>query len=426
MLGIIHAAGALPTLALAAVTVVAMAVCEGPGLTRGLTWDRTADGSQWPTGHYGPAWGDTADGAVIVFRWNAGPYVPPYERDSISPWGFPGYLYAINEDGTGLTLLSPSGARGSRLGGERRVFDVSPAVSPDGTRAAYATLRHSEVLGQFDIVTVSVDRDERQRLTEDIEGSERAPAWSPDGTRIAFLKDNYLHTMAADGSNVRGIVSNTLSRSEPPAWSPDGTRLAFRGADSSVEFQFEAQESGEAWALYIVGADGSNLTRVAENVVGWWGFGPWGRPAWSPDGRRIAFLNFHTGALCILDVDTGTVETLSERAAGPVLWSPDGAEIFFFYKDPLNDRDTRGLHAISVEGEREIRRVTDFAAEEILGLAWSPDGERLAVLAGPYRTDNAVHPRTTVVLYTVAPDGSGLQVLLRQRHTGKLVAEAAR
>ena len=229
MLGIIHAAGALPTLALAAVTVVAMAVCEGPGLTRGLTWDRTADGSQWPTGHYGPAWGDTADGAVIVFRWNAGPYVPPYERDSISPWGFPGYLYAINEDGTGLTLLSPSVAGGSRLGSERRVFDVSPAVSPDGTRAAYATLRHSEILGQFDIVTVSLDRDERQRLTEDIEGSERAPAWSPDGTRIAFLKDNYLHTMAADGSNVRGIVSNTLSRSEPPAWSPDGTRLAFGG-----------------------------------------------------------------------------------------------------------------------------------------------------------------------------------------------------
>ena len=206
-----------------------------------FAWSLAADGDDWPSGHAGPVWGRDERGALIVFRWNKG-----HERI--------GSLYTIREDGTDLRLLSPSSGDSALLGGNRIAYDTSPAVSPNGTRVAYATLRHSDELpGFLDIVTVALDGGDRRLITDDIEGNKRAPAWSPDGTRIAFLKDNYLHTMAPDGSDVRSIAE-IPAVSEPPAWSPDGTRIAFRGRTAY----------GEEFALYIVGADGSNLARVAD------------------------------------------------------------------------------------------------------------------------------------------------------------------
>ena len=398
-------------------------------------------------GHHGPVWGRVGGGDVIVFGW-----------DEDRP-RFGGSLYSIRPDGTGLTLLSPSigdgralGCYGDPLDGEqsrdylhdyRVAFDTSPAISPDGGTVAYATLRQAVLPRGLDIVTVGLDSGELRRVTPGRaaagggadRGTQYEPAWSPDGARIAFLEDGILHTMAVDGSDARSIAPGIRPVAEPPAWSPDGTRLAFRGWLPYDEF----------WALYVVDSDGSNLTRAAEGVTSATVLhlrrdpSP-GKPVWSPDGRRIAFERavrvnedptYAVEGIHVLDVETGTVELLVARAGrvsiyGPFAWTPDGAEVLFRAHEESGPADVPGLYAVTADGEPVIRRFAGLAGNWIIGLAWSPDGARLAVLTEPlsvhsYRSPSA--PYADTVLWTVAADGSDLRVLVRQGPEGKLVAE---
>ena len=366
-------------------------------------------------GHYGPAWGYVGGEPVIVFRWDGGLY------------GRDGSIYAIREDGTGLTLISPSVGDRRALSRDRAAYDTSPAISPNGTQVAYATLRLSERVGYFDIVTAQLDGKpgllflrggrERQQLTEG-EVSQSEPAWSPDGARIAFLQDGDLHTMAADGSDVRGIAPGILAAYKPAAWSPDGTRLAFRGGLDGV--------------LYVVGEDGSNLRQVAERTDGWEARS--GRLAWSPDGRRIAFMRASEEALGNTDLYVVDVEGNGRAARiawgfGSPVWSPDSTEIFFGHADAYVEGQglpTPGLYAIAVDDPHHARRVTEFGMNSILGMAWSLDGTRLAVLITPlsYYTGRSGSEYADVLLYTVDADGANLRVLLREGLDGELVAEA--
>ena len=373
----------------------------------------THAGTGWRPGHYGPAWGLLDGRTVVVFRWEEG----QGDRG--------GSIYAVGADGTGLTLLSPSVGDGRELGDqweERIAYDASPAVSPDGTRVAYGTLRHSLFGTRYDIVTVELGAGgERRRLTSDPEDleerrfheSETEPAWSPDGTRIAFLKDREVHTMAADGSDVRSIAPGIESVWEPPAWSPDGTRLAFREATGRRR---------AVGPVYVARADGSELTRLTEEKAG--------PLAWSPDGRHIALVG-ELGevesiglALVVVDVDGGGRRVVAEgHLSGPPLWSPDGAEIFVDYYEPSDSNPPPlswypGLRAITVGDEPVIRQVTgvDGVVTGILGMAWSPDGARLAVILAPFAGGG-------VFLYTVAADGSELRVLVREGPEGELVVE---
>ena len=92
--------------------------------------------------------------------------------------------------------------------------------------------------------------------------------------------------MNADGSNARRVAAKATSGD--PAWSPDGRRIAFRRYDGKLGSAGNSD-------LFVVNADGSGLrrlTRHAENVR-WF--------AWSPDGRTIAFLR--NGEVYIVKAD---------------------------------------------------------------------------------------------------------------------------
>ena len=371
-------------------------------------------------GHYGPAWGYDGDDLVIVFRWSEGRGI------------YGGSLYTVLEDGTDLTLLSPSAGDGDGIGGERIAYDTSPAVSPDGTRVAYATLRHSVSEGRLDIVTAALNGTERQQLTQDRE-TQHEPSWSPDGTRIAFLWRWVPHTMAADGSDVRNLAGEMTAVSEPAAWSPDGTRLAFR--ESVTE------------DLYVVGADGSNLTRVAE--------GPVGRPAWSPDGRLAFATGVEVGegrilaptvppaspiargerAIVVMDADGSNMDVLIEDGFEPrsLWWSPDGRELLAWGDRIEAEADgtrsaERRLYSFVLETKeaREFTvsiRGTHRSLRDIGNLAWSPDGSRIVVLF-PNIGSQGLPLRlfSSMVLVTVARDGSDLRVLVREDRESKLEA----
>jgi TolB protein len=74
------------------------------------------------------------------------------------------------------------------------------AWSPDGTRLVFSASGQD---GPGGIFVIDADGTGLRRLTRG--KADTWPAWSPDGSRIAFVRDGVLHTMAADGSDVREV-----------------------------------------------------------------------------------------------------------------------------------------------------------------------------------------------------------------------------
>ncbi|HXG76331.1 MAG TPA: hypothetical protein VNJ53_07155 [Gaiellaceae bacterium] len=131
------------------------------------------------------------------------------------------------------------------------------------------------------------------------------------------------------------------------------------------------------YALYAMDADGSRQTRVSEDERG---DATSARrlffqidPAWSPDGRRIAFASRRAGTfdLYVMNVDgTGTRRLTSGPAEDRhPSWSPDGSRLVF-------ERDESDLVVVRADGTG-LRRLTGPSASESQP-AWSPDGSRIA------------------------------------------------
>ena len=89
--------------------------------------------------------------------------------------------------------------------------------------------------------------------------------------------------MNADGSGTRRLTHNAGYDAEP-AWSPDGRKIAFRSKEA-------VEASGADRDIYVMNADGSGKRNLTRNAA--WD----GSPSWSPDGRRIAFVSNRDGRL---------------------------------------------------------------------------------------------------------------------------------
>src|SRR6266508_576171 len=214
--------------------------------------------------------------------------------------------------------------------------DFDPTWSPEGTQIAY---RHQAGphTTQTDIFVTAVGGGEPTDLTMSLGVSDWGPAWSPVGAWIAWnsMRDDprsgVLHgfLMHPDGSGVRRITDEIWV--EYPAWSPDGRKIAFM-----------AQEPGASgldpdYNIYVMNADGSGITKLTN------GPGTEGFPAWSPDGTQIAFSS--TQEDCSNTDDPGC---LSTGDIGP------------FY----------ALFVMNADGSGQTRLTDTFAQL----MDWSPNG----------------------------------------------------
>lgn len=166
-------------------------------------------------------------------------------------------------------------------------------------------------------------------------------SWSPDGTRIAFLgteEGGSSGLYVVDGDVGRALSGGLQGRRigpelnprlaealRAPQWSPDGTELA-------VVIVKQGSFIVEAEGIYVVKADGSGQRLVAARA---------GNPAWSPDGRRLAFHRTVDPAeywnerpctvrMWVADADGSNerrLDPLADGCDGQVLWSPDGTRL---------------------------------------------------------------------------------------------------
>ncbi len=198
------------------------------------------------------------------------------------------------------------------------------------------------------------------------------PAWSPDCSKIAYAANGRLWVADLDGTNAREINVGSGSWGYSPSWSRDGKRIAFsRGRHNDDGHWFKH--------IYLANADGTGRTKLSKGDV------QDDHPSWSPDGRRIVFERV-TGSgrdddgtfvdtdrhLVVIDTVSGSAVTLAQGGAWehrPV-WSPDSEHVAY--------RGPSGLRIVSSDGtgDRVIGGTGDAWWNG--GLAWSPDGSRIA------------------------------------------------
>ncbi|UCC86365.1 MAG: PD40 domain-containing protein [Anaerolineales bacterium] len=246
--------------------------------------------------------------------------------------------------------------------------DTAPSSS--ASQMAFA----SDRAGAGDIFVVTPGR-ELINLTQHPAG-DWDPAWSPacaeptGNCRIAFTShrsgDSEIWTMGADGRNLQNITQHP-AWDYWPAWSPDGRALAFiseRDGDPELFISWlEGQAINRQAAIQLT------FNSEADRL-----------PAWSPDGSRIAFASVRNGSEGIHVINVGCAGS-SEGCAGqeyPVIswpvkgtapaWSPDGRRIAFVGWD---QEDRPGIYIVGPEPET-IQVLWEGTAW-IGSLTWAPD-----------------------------------------------------
>ena len=260
--------------------------------------------------------------------------------------------------------------------------ELAPATGLTG-RIVYSSV-------QGDLWIVEADGSNRRRLTDSGAGIDYSPTWSPDGKRVAFRTTrgspsgpdpSNIFVINADGSGERQL---TPARGQAagglfPAWSPDGRSIAY--------------------------SNGAGINLVRPNGSGRRPLGVPGEcSVWSPDSSKLMFcsngLNRGEGVdnwdVFVMDADGSHVRRLTSDVAQdyPGAWSPDGTQIAFFSR-----RDEDGdVYVMDADGSN-LRRVTNQPGAQAAD-AWLPDG-RLVIGSAQEGVEG---PPDWFVL---RPDGSG-------------------
>jgi TolB protein len=199
-----------------------------------------------------------------------------------------------------------------------------------------------------------------------------APAWSPDGGSIAYSENRgdgvwmlFIQRLAT-GVSVR-VPSTSVGNDYGATFSPDGKTLAF-SHDPGTGADIESTDISKMCCAHLLTQHG----RLADNVS----------PAYSPDGRRIAFVSQRTGTteIWVMD-DDGTdarqlVPSSFDGGTHPLMtyspaWSPDGSKLMFARDTRVGGRQ---LYTMAVGGGSVIQQTSAGRNEDA---SWAPDSRHV-------------------------------------------------
>jgi dipeptidyl aminopeptidase/acylaminoacyl peptidase len=313
--------------------------------------------------------------------------------------------------------------------------ESSPRWSPDNKYLSFVSSRQDAKTGQVWLLNRAGG--EAVKIT-DIKGGVSDHAWSPDSRRLVLVVkdpdpadkdekeedekktpkpiviDRYRFKADGDGflrgershlylfdieSKKAEILTPGNFEETSPAWSPDGTRIAFMRTHGDGDY--EKMPSRDLFVIEAkAGAQPRRLTMTTAEEVG--------RPAWSPDGRQIAYLlgdevknyAYDQAQLMVMPAAGGEPRSLTAKLDRPVSsawWSPDGSTLFFSIVDD------RAEHVGSVPAAGgTVQRLVE-GRRVVSSLSPGPDGH-FAVLASTATELPEVH----------ALEGGKLRKLSRQ------------
>ena len=232
-------------------------------------------------------------------------------------------------------------------------WQAEPAVAPDGSLVAYT----SNESGNADIWLLDMRGGTAVRLTDDPK-SDRSPTWFPDGSTLAFVSDRSGKPSIWKISRLGGAAALVVENAEDPAVSPDGLSIAFVRPDAGGFQRIHVAPMARPSEVRVLTTENNGL----------WDHR---KPAWSPDGRTIAY--YAARDLWAVSVAGGSARplTIADAAEKDPVWSPDGRFVYY-----SSNRDgTRALWRVSVSGGAAVRLTGGQGPERHPSL--TRDGSRL-------------------------------------------------
>ncbi len=227
-------------------------------------------------------------------------------------------------------------------------FDIKwPAIGPDTEGAGEIVFQLGSKLWLLDLgdrstkeLAITVPGDRPKLMTQTIDASEfiSGASISPSGKRVALEARGDLWSVPAENGTPRALTRSADAAERDPAWSPDGKHIAYF-SDATGEYE-----------LYLLQADGKGEPRKVT------GDGTCFRTGitWSPDSKKMV-IGDKTGSIFLVDVESGTSKLIDknpwEITMGPVSWSVDSRWITYA-RGPDDNRVSAIFIYDTTNGER--------------------------------------------------------------------------
>lgn len=221
--------------------------------------------------------------------------------------------------------------------------------------------------GQAKKLAIGVAADLRETRPRWTKGTDflRDASVSPSGARVAVEMRGEIVTVPVEKGDPRNLTNTPGANERSPAWSPDGKQVAF------------VSDQGGEYRLHLVPQDGKGAPRVIDLH----GAGFYFDLEWSPDGKRIAYRD-NSQSVFVLDVASGRTRRVGgNRSYTPTIgisfaWAPDSRWLAY----ALESRPLVSALSLYDADQDKSYPITD-GLSEVAQPAFERNGKYLYVLA---------------------------------------------